>query len=249
MDKPQLITYKIFEPFKRIMAFTTTKHSFEHPAPRFTGDSPSVYMDNRRSLSEILRIDTDKLVFPRQTHSCSIVNVVEIPQNEFVETDALITSEKGICICIQTADCVPVILYDPQKHVAAAIHAGWRGTVGKIVQHTVNKLVAEFGTLPNDLIAAIGPSICNEIYEVGGEVADEVSKSLPFAEKVLQRGPKAKFHFNLWEANRMLLIDSGLQPGNIEILAECSYMEKNLYFSARRDGSETGRMVSGIMLS
>ena len=249
MDKSKLITYKIFEPYNQIVAFTTTKRTLEHSAPRFTGDSPYMYSSNRISLSEILGIESDKLVFPRQTHSCTIKNVVEVPKTEFAETDALITSEKGICICIQTADCVPVILYDPQKHVAAAIHAGWRGTVGKIVQHAVNKLVAEFGTLPKNIIAAIGPSICSEIYEIGGEVADEVSRSLPFAEKVLKMGSKEKFHFNLWEANRMLLINSGLHAGNIEILAKCSFLEKSLYFSARRDGSETGRMVSGIMLS
>lgn len=249
MHKNQgLIYYEIFRGFENVIAFTSTKQTFETKNPRFTGDLPDIFERNRILLAEKLMIKPDQLVFPRQTHTNCVAEVSDIPENEIKETDALVTNKTGICLCVQTADCVPILLFDPVKNGIAAVHAGWRGTVKKIAEIAVQKMVQNYGSSPENIIAAIGPSISPSIYEVGDEVVEEVRKSIPNAEIVLHQNIFGKFHLNLWEANRQVLLDNGLLPKNIEILGECSFTETGKYYSARKEGMETGRMVSGIML-
>ena len=250
MHKNQgLIYYKIFRGFENVVAFTSTKQTFETKNPRFTGDSPDIFEKNRILLAEKLMIKPDQLVFPRQTHTNCVAEISGIPDEEIKETDALVTNKTGICLCVQTADCVPILLFDPIKNVIAAVHAGWRGTVKKIAEIAVQKMIQNYGSSPENIIAAIGPSISPDIYEVGDEVVDEVKKSIPNAEIVLLQNISGKFQLNLWEANRQVLLENGLQPKNIGILGECSFSETEKYYSARKEGIETGRMVSGIMLA
>ncbi|MBK6282237.1 MAG: peptidoglycan editing factor PgeF [Draconibacterium sp.] len=248
MNNKGLIYYKIFRGFENVVAFTSTKQTFETKNPRFTGDSTDIFEQNRILLAEKLMIKPDQLVFPRQTHTNCVVEVSDIPKTEIRETDALVTNKTGICLCVQTADCVPILLFDPVKNVIAAVHAGWRGTVKKIAEIAVQRMEQNYGSLPENIIAAIGPSISPEIYEVGNEVVEEVKLSIPNAETSLLKNSSGKFHLNLWEANRQVLVQNGLQNKNIEILGECSFSESEKYYSARKEGIETGRMVSGIML-
>jgi hypothetical protein len=193
-------------------------------------------------------IKPEQLVFPRQTHTNCVAEILDIPETEIKETDALVTNKTGICLCVQTADCVPILLFDPANNVIAAVHAGWRGTVKKIVEIAVQKMVLKYNSLPENIVAAIGPSISQEIYEVGNEVVEEVKKSIPNAELLLHKKSSGKYHVNLWEANRQILLENGLSEKHIEILGECSFKESNKYFSARKEGIATGRMVSGIMI-
>ena len=249
MDKNNnFIQYKIFESFKNLQVFTTTKESLDEVNPRFTGDSIDIFEYNRKELAAKLGIQSNQLIFPRQMHTNCVAEILEIPSFEIEETDALITHQPGICLCIQTADCVPVLLFDPVKKVIAAVHAGWRGTVSKIVEVAVNKMVTEYHSSPKNILVAIGPSISPEIYEVGNEVVEAVRKSIPNSEVTLHKNSSGKFHFNLWEANRQILIETGVHSKNIEILGECSYQNSNKYFSARKEGIDTGRTVSGMML-
>lgn len=244
----KLIYYQIFSGFENVVAFTTTKQTFESVKPRFTGDSPEIFENNRLLLAGKLMIKPEQLVFPRQTHTNCVAEISDIPENEIKETDALITTKSGICLCVQTADCVPVLLFDPEVNVISAIHAGWKGTVKKIAGVAVQKMVQDYGSSPKNIIAAIGPSIGPEIYEVGNEVVEEVKKSISNAEILLHKNSSGKYHFNLWEANRQILLETGLKAKNIEILGECSFTQNHRYFSARKEGIETGRMVSGIMI-
>jgi YfiH family protein len=244
----ELIYYKVFSGFENVVAFTSTKQTLEPLNPRFTGDSKDIFENNRALLAEKLMIKPDQLVFPRQTHTNCVAEILDIPENEIKETDALVTNQTGICLCVQTADCVPILLFDPVNIVIAAVHAGWRGTVKKIVEITVQKMVQKYNSSPENIFAAIGPSISPEIYEVGNKVVEEVKKSIPNAGILLHKNSSGKFHFNLWEANRQILLGNGLAEKNIEILGECSFTESNKYFSARKEGIATGRMVSGIMI-
>lgn len=246
--KNELIYYKIFSGFENVVAFTTTKQSFQPPNPRFTGDSPEIFETNRLLLAEKLMIKPGQLVFPRQTHTNCVAEISDIPDNEIKETDALVTNKPGICLCVQTADCVPVLLFDPKMNVISAVHAGWRGTVKKITGIAVQKMARNYGSSPKNIIAAIGPSIGPEIYEVGNEVVEEVRKSLPVADILLLKNSSGNFHLNLWEANRQILLENGLQGRNIQIFGECSFTQNHRYFSARKEGAETGRIVSGIMI-
>ena len=249
MDNLQnLVQYKIFENHKNILAFTSTKQTLNKPNTRFTGDSKKIFQENRKELAAVLDINMSQLVFPQQTHTNCVKEILDIPQSEIAETDALVSNQPEICLCIQTADCVPILLFDPIQKVISAVHAGWRGTVYKIVEVAVQKMISEYNSSPKDILVAIGPSISPEIYEVGDEVVDAAKRSIPNSEKVLFENKSGKFHFNLWEANQQLLLQAGLQGNNIEILGECSYQNSDKYYSARREGIDTGRMVSGIMI-
>lgn len=246
MDR--LIRYPIFSPFSNLLAFTTTKQSLKLQNARFTGDEGALFLDNREELSRLLGIKAGQLVFPRQTHTKTVAVVENIPGQEIADTDALVTNQPGICICVQTADCVPVLLFDPVKKVAAAVHAGWRGTVQKIAGETIRAMQKRFNCNPAHMKAAIGPSIGPMVYEVGEEVVQAARQTIPEAGQTLCLNASGKYHFNLWEANRKLLLACGVQAQNIEVLGECSYQDADKYYSARREGVKTGRMVSGIML-
>ncbi len=243
-DDQRIVTYPIFKSHKNLFAFTTTRLTLEIEHVRFSN-----HRVNQLKLAEVLELNPEKLVFPGQTHSSCVRELTEHNGDPISETDALVTSTPGLCICVQTADCVPILLFDPEEKVIAAIHAGWRGTVGKIVKVAVQKMKTNYHCQAKNILAAVGPSIGADIYEVGEEVAKAARISIPNAEQTLRKNTSGKFHFNLWEANRQLLLESGLNKGNIEILGECSFGNCQKYYSARRDGLETGRMVSGIVLS
>lgn len=248
MDK-SLVLYSIFGQFENVKAFMTTRQTFpENDAPRFTGNPDRKPGENRERLAAALGISFGQLVFPRQTHTSCVAEICGLPEEELEETDALVTNQPGICLCVQTADCVPILLFDPKQKVVAAIHAGWRGTVKKITAETVQKMVNSFLSHPKDIVAVVGPSIGPEVYEVGEEVVEAVWKTVPNAEKTLQKNSSGRFHFNLWEANRQILLHCGLLPENVQVSGECTFQLDKKYYSARRDGIVTGRLVSGIML-
>ena len=243
------VTYRIFEQFGNVMAFTTIRNSIDGvKAPRFTENQGIPAKENRRFLSKVLGIKPEQLIFPRQTHTSCVAEIFGYPEEELQETDALVTNQKGLCLCVQTADCVPVLLFDSKKMAVAAIHAGWRGTVKQIVGKAVVKMADLFQSSPADICAVIGPSIGPEVYEVGDEVGEAVRESVPNSEKTLYKNSSGKFHLNLWEANRQILLAWGVYSENIEILQECTFQNPAKYFSARREGIDTGRLVSGIML-
>jgi YfiH family protein len=150
---------------------------------------------------------------------------------------------------VQTADCVPILLFDPEKKVVAAVHAGWRGTVSKILAKTVGQMVEKFDCQPSDIVAGIGPSIHMHAYEVGAEVVEAVQDNFGNSTALLKPSlTEGKAFFDLWEANKTILIESGIPEENIEVMGLCSFEHADLFYSARRDGIDTGRMVSGIRL-
>ncbi|MEN8116805.1 MAG: peptidoglycan editing factor PgeF [Bacteroidota bacterium] len=248
MEDNGLIRFNIFESYSNLLVFTTTKQTFGFVNPRFTGTSELNIQNYRELLAKALGLKTIQFVFPQQTHTNCVAEIKGIQNSEISETDALVTNKSEICLCVQTADCVPILLFDPVKRVISAIHAGWRGTVSKIVEGAVNKMISTYGCKAENILTAIGPSISPEIYEVGNEVINAVKESVPEFEQTIQKNNRGKFYFNLWEANRQILMAAGVRSKNIEIHGECSYKNSNKYFSARRDGIETGRMVSGIMI-
>ena len=234
-----------------ILHFTSTKTGWGNDGRcRFTGDSAEVYAEYRRELAESLELKQAQFIFPRQTHSNHVVVVQKSTEALDIEdTDALVTNERGLCICVQTADCVPVLIYDPVQKVIAAIHAGWRGTVGGIVEKTVARMQNVFQSDPADLLAGIGPSISTSNYEVGEDVILAVQKNFSNHDELLiPSGKQGKAYFDLWKANESLLVRAGLSAQNIEIMNFCSYGKGEEFFSARREGAHTGRMVTGIMI-
>lgn len=212
------------------------------------GDNPQNVTKNIELLQNSITNNQSKIVFPKQTHSKNI-GIVENDQKTFPNTDALITNIPGICIAIRTADCVPVLLFDPVQKVVAAIHSGWKGTIQRISQKTIELMQHKFGTKPQNIVAGIGPSIGPDVYEVGPEVADQYKEQFPNNNLLASIQDSDKSLLNLWEANKQILMESGLSEENIEIAKMCTYSNTELFYSARRDGVKCGRLASGIMIN
>lgn len=213
------------------------------------GDDPELVEKNRADLAAAFGISSDKLLFPVQTHSnnVKIVSSKTTPI-ELEDTDAIITSEKGLLISVMSADCVPILLYDLEKGVVASIHAGWRGTIGEIVKHTIEKMKEAYGVEASTIIAGVGPSISDEIYEVGEEVIEAVVRVYGSKEGIISKEKNGKGFCNLWEANRIQLLRAGLKTENIEVASICTFKNADTFFSHRKSGGKTGRFAAGIML-
>lgn len=243
--------FESFKKYKDIAHLVTTKEGWiSGNKPRFTGDSEAIYSGFRKELAISCELDADQFVFPRQTHSDRVVIVTSENVTDTIDdTDALITNERGLFICVQTADCVPILLFDPVKKVVAAIHAGWKGTISKIAKKTISQMTERFGCNPADIVAGIGPSIHIHAYEVGPEVVQAVEASFSNYPALLKPSMnEGRAYFDLWEANQTVLMESGIPEENIELMGLCSFEQADLFYSARRDGTDTGRMVSGIRL-
>jgi polyphenol oxidase len=243
--------FESFRKYKNIAHLVTTKEGWvSGNKPRFTGDSEDIYAGFRKELALSCESDVTRFIFPRQTHSDRVAIVTSENLIHTVDdTDALITNEPGLFICVQTADCVPILLFDPVKKVVAAIHAGWKGTISKIAKKTVQQMSETFGCNPADIVAGIGPSIHLHAYEVGVEVVDAVEASFSNSSALLKPSMNSgRAYFDLWEANQTVLMESGIPEENIELMGLCSFEQADLFYSARRDGTDTGRMVSGICL-
>ena len=224
----------------------------------YSGDSRERIDENIRRLMAGLGLEPERLLLPRQVHGCRVAVVDRtLTQLSGVERearlegfDALITADPGVCVAVATADCVPVLLYAADKWVVAAVHAGWRGTVLRIAELTIQRMVDAFGCDPRQVWAAIGPSISPSAFEVGEEVVDAFHDAGFDLSRLLLRDPDSgKGHIDLWEANRMSLIRAGLDGDHIELAGICTYERFSDYFSARRLGIQSGRFLSGIYIN
>jgi polyphenol oxidase len=202
---------------------------------------------NRSLLAEAIGVPDTKLFFPSQVHKTRIMHVThETRKEDLMETDALITDEKGICIAVMSADCVPILLFDTKNNVAAAVHSGWRGTVARILEKTLNEMMDIFGTRGEDIVASIGPSVCQESYEVGAEVVLEVTNAFGKESGLMRHKSDSKAHLDLWKANKIQLVSFGVPEQNIEISELCTVKMNDHFFSARK--GDTGRFAAGIMM-
>ena len=191
-----------------------------------------------------------------QVHG-SRVAIVErsgMTREELDGYDAFVTNRPGVALGVRTADCVPVLLYDPVERVVAAVHAGWKGTVLHISKGALEAMGQEFGSRPENLRAVIGPSIGPDSFQVGEEVAEKFKEAgFPMDEIWSFRGPgdgtpmSGGHHIDLWKANRWLLEQLGIPPESIEVVGIDTFTTPSL-FSARREGVACGRIINAIML-
>lgn len=247
-----------------IFHFITTRHggvsegnyATMNPS-EFSGDSPASIRMNWKLLSDAIGISPERIFAPCQVHEAEIACIdarfLSLPaarqKEEMDGIDALITDIPEICIAVSTADCVPVLLYAPDKRVAAAIHAGWRGTVKQIVARTVRLMVRRFSCDPPLIRAGIAPSIGKEAFEVGEEVVDAFRSAGMEMDRIMERNPQTgKAHIDLWEANRIQLLREGVSAERIEVAGMCTYRQHADFFSARRLGVRSGRILTGIMI-
>jgi polyphenol oxidase len=202
-----------------------------------------------RAVAEAFRIDPERVITVNQVHGENIVHVdmQNYRSMRSTQADAMITKAAGLAIGVETADCVPVLLFDPATPAVAAVHAGWRSTVKKIVQKAVRKMQEAFGSDPAQMIAAIGPAIGPECYEIDEPVMGPVREAFSFWKEVTSPRGKDRWGLDLVTANKIELVQAGLAGGNIHAVGLCTSCRKDLFYSFRAEG-RTGRMLSVIML-
>lgn len=236
-------------------------------------DSRENVLENRR---RFLKAVADDPAFPlitlRQIHSSLIRRVTSRDASEEVchKGDGMLTNKSGLLLAIQTADCIPVLVVDRKRRAVAAFHAGWRGTLKRIVETGIGRMRLEFGSKPKDLVAAIGPGIGQCCYAVGEEVRSEFLSQFDYAEDLFcdvydsdpvrekypllfltARAPGhgnigPSLHLDLAEANRRQLVDAGMDPAAISVPHDCTSCRSDQYFSYRAEYGFTGRMFSVI---
>ena len=228
----------------------------------YCGDSEEAIQKNRASLCHYLGISEDRLIMPHQVHQTKVVAVDESflrlsaeERKERLEgVDALMTNLANVCIGVSTADCIPVLIYDRVKRVSCTIHAGWRGTVKRIVETAVEAMISTYGSRPSDLLAQIGPGIHLESFEVGDEVYEAFAKEGFAMETISQRFPAAdgssieKWHIDLPMCNLQQLLSKGIPQSQISVSEVCTFQQSETYFSARRMGINSGRIFTGILM-
>ena len=217
-----------------------------------TLDSIHNVIGNRSLLARAFGATVDKVVTVTQTHGTDLL-VIDTPNPDYthfqkLECDGIITNQPGIMIGVCVADCAPVLLLDPVKGAVAAIHAGWKGTAGKIAAKGVAALVSIFGSNPADILAAIGPTIGDCCYEVDGAVRDAFGKGNGCWGEFAVPTDDGKWQLDLSRANVHQLLAAGIPRDNIETAEVCVSCHPESFFSYRRDKGETGRQMGFIML-
>ena len=236
-------------------------------------DSRDRVLENRGKFFRASGADRMRSATLRQIHS-DIVHRVDSSKAEAAEApqaDALTTREPGVLLVVQTADCVPILLADPKRRAVAAIHSGWRGALRRIAAKALGRMQLEFGTRPEDVVAALGPGIGRCCYEVGSDVAREFHAQFPAARDwfdgpfdALASGendpnwlpwltmrppghptPSPRVHLDLIAANRAILADAGVPLHRISVSGFCTACRADLFFSYRRERT-TGRLMAAI---
>jgi polyphenol oxidase len=236
-------------------------------------DRANVVANRERFLNAVTGDPRFPLVTLRQIHSPLFRRVTAAdarPDAGCMEADGMMTDEPGLLLAIQTADCIPVLIADRKRRAVAGFHAGWRGTLKRIVENGIGGMRLEFGSKPEDLIAAIGPGIGQCCYEVGEEIRGEFESQFSYATELFREVSKSdavkdkypllfltarapghshlgpSLHLDLVEANRRQLIDAGLPPGAISVAGGCTSCHRDRYFSYRAEYGFTGRLFSAI---
>lgn len=263
MDNNPIIRYSSLPA--DVTAFSTTRHGgcsrgnyASLNCTPYTGDDADCVRRNQEVLCKALPRCPRELVIPFQTHGTASLVIddayLQAPEAErqalLQGIDALLTREPDICLCISTADCIPILLYDKQHRAVAAIHAGWRGTVNRIVLRTLEHMHALYGTDGEAVTAVIGPGISLPAFEVGEEVYEAFREQGFPMEYISEWNPAThKHHIDLWAANRLQLQDFGVPSEQVETAGICTYSQYEDFFSARRMGIRSGRILSGIVMN
>ena len=258
MMQPKLDLYDLG---RDVTAFSTTRHGGYSTGNyaafninRYCGDDEQHIRQNHEALCAVLGISDNRLVMPHQVHLTKIATIDEdllsLSAEQRLEAlegyDALMTNLRGVCIGISTADCIPVLLYDEAHQATCAIHAGWRGTVGRIVEKAVAAMKETYGTKPRQVKAQIGPGIHLDNFEVGDEVYQAFETEGFEMEKISKK--YEKWHIDLPECNRQQLLATGVASENIKVSPVCTFQQYADYFSARRLGINSGRIFTGIVV-
>ncbi len=215
------------------------------------GDQKEAVDENFRRIGEAIGFDSGRLVFSNQIHETGICKVTEEDCAKVMTyMDGLATNVKGVPLYTGYADCVPLFFYDPKEEVIGLAHSGWRGTVGRIGAKMVKFLETEYGSRKENLLAAIGPSICRDCYEVSEDVALEFFRELKghSKEEFLDQKENGKYQLDLWKANEIILLEAGILPEHLDITDICTCCNPDLLFSHRASHGKRGNLGAFMVL-
>ncbi len=223
-------------------------------------DNPNNVIENRKILAKNVNISIENFVFCNQVHQNKVVVItpeekglgVFDKKTAIQGCDAMITAEPEICLCVMSADCLPLLFFDEKRGVVGACHAGWRGTVSLIAQETIKAMQYHFDCQPEDILVGLAPCISTEKYPIGNEIVEIVKEIFGTTEGFLKEySHSSQKHFDLHYTNIFQLKEMGIIENNIEVLNLCTYQNQNDFFSARHaqhNQKQTGRFCAGIML-
>lgn len=251
-------TFPSLDAFSELIHAVSTRHGGVSRPPFATlnltwavGDDTQSVEENHQRLCAALRLPREAVVSPRQVHGSKVCRVGAADRGRFIPAcDGLITDEPGVALLLRFADCVPILLYDPQRRAIGLAHAGWRGTVAGMASAVVQAMVEAFGSRPGDLVAALGPAIGLCCYEIGPEVATAVEATFGPDSGLLKAHPKSKaqssklehpdgtLYFDLWAANERQLRAVGVE--RIEVADLCTACRGDEFFSYRAAKGRTG---------
>lgn len=221
------------------------------------GDEETAVYENYRRIADAVGFPYESIVCSDQTHTTNVRKVGKDDRGKgllfsrnYHDVDGLITNEPEVTLATFYADCVPLYLVDPVKKAIGLSHSGWRGTVGKIGKVTVEAMEREFGSRPEDILTAIGPSICQECYEVSEDVAEEFRKIYPreIWNTLLWDKGNGKYQLNLWEACRRNFLEAGILPEHIVLPEICTCCNPDFLFSHRASQGKRGNLAAFLML-
>ena len=221
------------------------------------GDDPDAVMENYRRMAAALNMRVDDMVLSDQTHTTNVRVITEedrgkgiLRPQDYSDVDGMITNVPGIVLVTSYADCVPLYFVDPVRKAIGLSHSGWKGTVGHIGQKTVWKMHEVYGSEPKDIVAAIGPSICQSCYEVSDDVAEAFRANFTadeVADILLDKG-NGKYQLDLWKANWYVLTDAGILPEHLSVTDLCTACHPDLLWSHRKTNGQRGGLSAFLSL-
>ena len=221
------------------------------------GDDRAAVAENFRRMGEALGVRCEDMVLSQQTHTTNIRIVTDedrgkgiTRERDYTDIDGLITNVPGICLVTTYADCVPLYFLDPVKKVIALSHSGWRGTVGKIGKKTVELMHDKFGSDPADILAAVGPSVCQDCYEVSTDVIDRFREVFDRSawDELFYEKPDGKYQLDLWKANEKIFLEAGIRKDHIAVTNVCTHCNSEILYSHRAMGDKRGNLCAFLAL-
>lgn len=231
--------------------FTSLNLSFDR------GDKKEAVMENFRRIAGSLGVCCEDMVLSRQTHTTNVRIVTEkdrgkgiVRERDYTDVDGLVTDVPGICLVTSYADCVPLYFLDPVRKVIGLSHSGWRGTVGKIGKKTVEVMAGKFGSDPADILAAVGPSVCMDCYEVSSDVIERFKENFQESSwpELFYEKPDGKYQLDLWRANELIFLEAGIRKDNIAVTNVCTHCNSRILYSHRASGDKRGNLCAFLAL-
>lgn len=215
------------------------------------GDKEEAVRENYRRIAAAVGFSPEDIVTSDQTHTANVRVITEEDRGNgitkprpYQDVDGMITNVPGLVLATFYADCVPLYFVDPVHKAIGLSHSGWRGTVAKIGRVTIEKMSREYGTRPEELYVAVGPSICRDCYEVSEDVAEEFKKAFPKEswDGLFYEKGNGKYQLDLWEANRQIFLEAGVEEGHISMPNICTRCNPEFLFSHRASKGKRGNL-------